>query len=458
MHTATDMRIRNIAFICLLMIAAARGLTLAAANSICTPANSICAPADTIITTSGDTIITLSADSVSICDNGSSLCVADTAVADTAVVDTLEAPWPQNIVDRIEDLLTHGMFETTMAGIMVYDLTADSVLFTHNHRQRLRPASTMKLVTAITALDRLGGSHLFKTSLMYKGEVADSTLTGDLYCVGGFDPRFNVDDLHAFVESIRVMGIDTIRGRIVIDKTMKDSDTLGWGWCWDDDNPILSPLLLSRKDDFKEHFLQALSDEGIILEVTCSEGRVPADAETICIRTHSIDQILMKMMKDSDNLYAESMYYQVAASVGARPAKAAHARQVISKLVSKTGLNPKTYVFADGSGLSLYNYVTAEMEVALLKYAYRNSNIYIHLFPSLPIAGVDGTLKKRMRGTAAEGNVHAKTGTVEGVSALAGYCTAANGHVLCFSIINQGIIYSSTGRNFQNRVCDALCR
>ena len=119
------------------------------------------------------------------------------------------------------------MFETSMSGIMVYDLTADSVLYAHNHKQRLRPASTMKLVTAITALDRLGGAHLFKTSLMYKGEVADSTLRGDIYCVGGFDPRLNVDDMHAFVESMLAMGIDTIRGRIIIDKTMKDSDMLG---------------------------------------------------------------------------------------------------------------------------------------------------------------------------------------------------------------------------------------
>lgn len=424
MLTEIDMRIKQ-TILSILMTVATAGAFSSHAD-----AQSVALTADSVVTSSGDTIIT----------------------------DSIEASWPQNIVDRIDTLLTNSMFETSMAGIMVYDLTADSVIYTHNHRQRLRPASTMKLVTAITALDRLGGAHLFKTSLMYKGEVADSTLCGDIYCVGGFDPRFNADDLHAFVQNIQTMGIDTIRGRIVVDKSMKDADLLGWGWCWDDDNPVLSPLLLARKDNFRDRFLQALSDEGITLEVVCSEGRVPGDAETICVRSHSMDQILMKMMKDSDNLYAESMFYQVAASSGARPAKAEHARQIISRLVNKTGLNAKRYVFADGSGLSLYNYVSAEMEVALLKYAYRNSNIYIHLLPSLPIAGVDGTLKKRMKGTAAEGNVHAKTGTVEGVSALAGYCTAANGHVLCFSIINQGVASSSTGRNFQNRVCNALCR
>ena len=80
------------------------------------------------------------------------------------------------------------------------------------------------------------------------------------------------------------------------------------------------------------------------------------------------------------------------------------------------------------------------------------------LYASMPIAGIDGTLDDRMRRGHAHGNVHAKTGTVTGVSALAGYCTAANGHKLCFSIINMGIRRSATGRRFQDRVCEALCR
>ena len=59
---------------------------------------------------------------------------------------------------------------------------------------------------------------------------------------------------------------------------------------------------------------------------------------------------------------------------------------------------------------------------------------------------------------ASVGNVRAKTGTVTGVSSLAGYCTAANGHELCFAIINQGIMHNNTGRHFQDRICMALCQ
>lgn len=384
---------------------------------------------------------------------------AQTVQQVTADGDTIDValPWPQNIQYRLDSLLQSRIFETSIVGMMVYDLTADSVLYKVNERQALRPASTMKVVTAVAALDRLGGSHQFLTKLYYTGEVQDSTLYGDLYCVGGFDPAFNSDDMRAFIESVQQMGIDTIRGRIVADRTMKDGDLLGEGWCWDDDNPKISPLSLGRDINFLERFVTALSDEGIVLDIRLSEGSLPSEARILCSRFHSMDQILQRMMKMSDNFYAEAMFYQIARSTGRRPAKAKDAAGVIKQLIQKVGNGKNPYRIADGSGLSLYNYVTPELEMRLLRYAYLNKNIYEHLLPSLPIAGWDGTLKTRMKGTAAEGNVKAKTGTVTGVSALAGYCTAANGHQLCFSMINQGIMNSETGRNFQDRVCNALC-
>ena len=120
------------------------------------------------------------------------------------------------------------------------------------------------------------------------------------------------------------------------------------------------------------------------------------------------------------------------------------------------GLSPSDYNIADGSGLSLYNYVSAELEVQLLRFAYSQPDIYNTLLPALPVAGMDGTLRKRMRGTPAQVNVHAKTGTVFGVSSLAGYLTASNGHRLCFSIIVNGGMRQRPMRNLQNKVCVAL--
>lgn len=387
----------------------------------------------------------------------------DTVAADTLLEgcpprDTLHAlPWPESLRARL-DALTEGnpMFETTQLGMMVYDLTADSALYAKGERQRLRPASTMKLLTAITAIDRLGGSFQFLTSLHWKGIITDSTLTGDLYCKGGFDPLFNSDDLRAFAKSVEALGIDTLRGRIVADLSFKDADRLGEGWCWDDKNPTLSPLLVSRRDDFCERLAKALEEEGIVVEATTSEGRTPEDATPLCTRSHTLDQALMRMMKESDNLYAEALFYQVAALKG-RPAKASQASDLVKQEAQRAGTDASALKVADGSGLSLYNYVTAEAEVKLLRLAFRNPNIHLHLYPSLPIAGDDGTLKKRMHSGNAAGNVRAKTGTLTGISSLAGYCTAANGHTLCFAIINQGIRSQRQAHAFQDRVCQALC-
>ncbi len=378
----------------------------------------------------------------------------------TAQQDTVPAlPWPQSLQANIDTLLTdHPLFDISQVGFMIYDLTADSVLYQYNQRHTLRPASNMKLVTAIAALDRLGAKHQLRTSLYYTGVRDSCTLRGDLYCVGGMDPLFDADDLEAFVEGVRRLGIDTIRGRIVADKTMKDADLLGWGWCWDDDNPVLSPLLIGRKDNFTERFAQALRKAGMTVDVQLSEGRLPAGATYMVACVHNIGNVLPKMMKDSDNLYAESLFYQLAATSGARPASAKHARQVITKLIEKLGLPSSAYHIADGSGLSLYNYLSPELEVALLRYAWSKESIRKPLYVSLPIAGRDGTLSKRMKRTVAEGNVHAKTGTLKGVTTLAGYCTAANGHMLCFAIMNQGVLKTSNGRDFQDRLCILMCQ
>lgn len=207
-----------------------------------------------------------------------------------------------------------------------------------------------------------------------------------------------------------------------------------------------------------DRFSAELRKAGIVVTGVFGEARKPQDAYCIVSRFHTIDQILMRMLKQSDNLYAESMFYQIAASTGNRPATARDARSVIRQLVSKVGLNPANYQFADGSGLSLYNYVSPELEVRFLRYAFSNAIIYNHLYQALPIAGRDGTLRSRMQGSFTRGNVHAKTGTVTGISSLCGYLTAANGHHICFSIINQGLLHGINGRRFQDKVCNILCR
>ena len=378
----------------------------------------------------------------------------DSPVDDTLAVDSL--PFPQLLKLRVDSILQSPVLQTSQLGLMIYDLTADSVLYTYGHRQTLRPASTMNLLTAITGIEKLGGDYQLKTTLRYSGTIRNNTLHGNVYCVGGMDPLFERSDMVAFSNKLRHLGIDTIRGRILADVSFKDEDRLGEGWCWDDDNPVLSPLLAERKDNFTDQLARDLKRDGVVLIDSFIPGSLQK-SEFVCSRSHGITELLKPMMKESDNLYAEALFYHIAAMAG-RPAKAKQACTQVKQMIQKVGLRPSDYKIADGSGLSLYNYVSAELEVRLLRYAWRNVRVYDLLHPALPIAGLDGTLKSRMYPGPAAGNVFAKTGTLTGISSLAGYCTAPNGHELAFCIINQGVMRASDGRAFQDRICEAMCK
>lgn len=350
------------------------------------------------------------------------------------------------------------MLETSQMGMLIYDLDGDSVLYARDAKQTMRPASTMKLLTAITALDKLGADYEYKTEVKCKD--------GDLFVIGAMDPLITEADLKMMADSLRAMGIDTIRGTIYADRSMKDSDLYGEGWCWDDDNPMLSPLVLNRKDNMVERLREILINDSIYLTGKVGVKKCPAEAETIYEIRYSLRDVLVPMMKQSNNLYAESMFYHIGLTRG-RPSTAKKAKAVEEELLEKIVQEFKSSIvqggvpphrFADGSGLSLYNYVSAEMEIAFLRYAYSKEDIYNELIEALPIAGIDGTLKDRMKGTAAEGNVRAKTGTLSGVFSLAGYCVAGNGHRLAFAILNQGVMKGAYARGLQDRICIEMCK
>lgn len=374
-----------------------------------------------------------------------------------SVVCTAQVPQDSTIriiQSRIDSIIeAHPVLrERSQLGIYVYDLTADSAVYARGHRQQMRPASCQKVLTAVAALSQLGSRHTFSTTLSARPDtLAPDSLHwyGDIVVRGGMDPSFDGESLHYMTDAVRRLGADTIVGNLIIDLDFKDDSRLGWGWCWDDNNPSLSPLLIDRNDNFAETFIEALQHCQITLTGSVVLGSTPSGAQVICKRTSSIDKILDRMMKRSDNLYAESLFFQLG-----RSQKQASAR--VSSMLASAGATGFLQV-ADGSGLSLYNYTTPEALVLALRYAYQHEEVYRHLWPSLPIAGVDGTLNNRMTTGAAHRNVHAKTGTVEGISSLSGYATAANGHLLAFAIINQGISRSKSGRDFQDAVCEVLC-
>ena len=362
-------------------------------------------------------------------------------------------------------LAASSVANTSSVGIMVYDLDIDSCLYEKNARQTMRPASTQKLITGITALNELGDYYQYTTSLSYTGTIdtsyvfclEDSThqlrrgsLQGHLYITGVMDPKLDSDDLDILADEIYKMGIDTITGNLCGDATFMDDNKYGQGWCWDDDNPELCSLLFGRKEGLLQNFAKALRK-----------------ALTSC--THSLPEILEKVMKNSNNTYAETLLYHLGATKG-KPSTAKKGIAVEEALLKKIYADSTSQVvthgrtsvpshrFADGSGLSLYNYLSPEIEVAFLRYAYTHENIYTRLREALPIAGVDGTLEKRMKNTEAQYNVRAKTGTLTGVISLAGYCTTKEGHNLAFSIIINGCLNGDKARDLQDKICNMLCK
>lgn len=366
--------------------------------------------------------------------------------------------WLGEMQYALDSLCNILLFETTQLGLYIYDLTDDIPLYSLNSTQRMRPASCQKLVTSISALNFLGPDYHFVTEVFTMGNIVDGVLQGDMYVVGGMDPLLSTSDLRQLADSLRAMGLKSIKGRLYRDVSKKDDLPFGLGWCWDDDYGPLTALSVDGKDEFCNVWPGLLRASGIMCNGSCVDKQRPATASSLRAVQHTMDEVLVPMMKESDNIYAESMFYQLAFLSGEKGAGRKQAVSYIQKLISSLGLNTEPYQIADGSGISLYNYLSPLMLSTLLIYAYKTEAIRDHLYFALPIAGVDGTLSKRMLDTPAFQRIHAKTGTVDGVSTLSGYAEAGNGHLLVFSIFNQGVIKSSQGKEFQDQVCTLLCR
>lgn len=168
--------------------------------------------------------------------------------------------------------------------------------------------------------------------------------------------------------------------------------------------------------------------------------------------------VIKGLNKKSLNLNAEMVLYALAEKFFGKPATAKNGIKVINTLISLVGMDPTKYKLVDGSGLSRYNLVSAELITEILKYIYYNEpELFSILADSFPIAGVDGTLEERMKGKYTENNVKAKTGTLTGTSTLSGYLTSQNGHQIAFSIMMENYVNStSIARAFQDEICEIL--
>ncbi len=216
--------------------------------------------------------------------------------------------------------------------------------------------------------------------------------------------------------------------------------------------------LLYPEKYFLTLFREELEKVGFEIEKPIEIKPLPENAVYLISINRSIDTVLYYLNKESDNLNAEMLIYAMALADSGAPATAYNGLAAVKRLIDSLGFNPDNYSIADGSGVSHYNLVSAELLLESLKYMYYNQKDLFELFyNSLPVAGVDGTLKNRMKNTSAQNNVHAKTGTLNGVSNLSGYVTSKNSHLIAFSILVQNFVDEySKARSFQDKICELL--
>jgi len=151
--------------------------------------------------------------------------------------------------------------------------------------------------------------------------------------------------------------------------------------------------------------------------------------------------IAAQTLKPSQNLYTELILRTLGKMTPAPPTMSSLNQtsenlgvEAVKSFLKTVGIRPETLVLDDGSGLSRSDMVTAESTVQLL--TFMSKHRYASVFrDALPIAGVDGTLRNRMRGTAAANNLRAKTGSLSSAASLGGYVTTAAGERLAFTIM-----------------------
>lgn len=196
---------------------------------------------------------------------------------------------------------------------------------------------------------------------------------------------------------------------------------------------------------------------GIGVEGLAGIQTLPDSANYLMTFRRPFSEVIVNLNKTSDNLSAEMTLRALGAYYFDLPTSAKNGTKMVDSLIVLMGLDPENYKIRDGSGVSRYNLVSAELLLAFVKYMYQHSQHFDVFKESLPIGGEDGTLKYRMENSSAFKNVYAKTGTLGGVSTLSGYVYAENGDVIAFSMMIQHFIGSSrTARSYQDKICEFL--
>jgi serine-type D-Ala-D-Ala carboxypeptidase/endopeptidase (penicillin-binding protein 4) len=247
---------------------------------------------------------------------------------------------------------------------------------------------------------------------------------------------------------------DSVRTRLTISRRWRErSNTITVGGDIPAGRSRSASLSLWQPDLFATRlFAEMLRSRGVTVDSSWVDT-VAAPGIEVARYTHTLDSAVTFMNKESDNLSAEALIKGAAAVRWRERGSTSRGIDILKEILTQAGVDTNSMRAADGSGLSRYDLTSVSAVSGLLVAMYNDSLLFPSFYKSLPIAGVDGTIDRRMRGTPAEGNLRAKTGTINGVTALSGYVRTADGEMLAFSMLMQNFLSGSTPyRNVQDRI------
>lgn len=352
------------------------------------------------------------------------------------------------------------------SGALVRDLDSGATLYERRADERRVPASVEKLFTTSTALLRLGSGGTLATRVLTDGTLGpDGILRGDVYLVGGGDPTLTGGHLERLAQRLVAQGVTAIEGRVYGDESLFDSRRGGPRTRFAFDRSmggVLSAVAyrrgfddeLSPPADAADRFAAYLRLADVDVP-TGGGARVapPAAREIARVGSATIRDLVETINGPSDNFASEMLFKAMGAQFGSGGTHAAGQRVVRSEMKG-LGLNP---TISDGSGLSRSNRTTPRQVVRLFQQMAERPDEGMALRASLPVAGRSGTLTRRMRGTPAERRCRAKTGTLSGVSTLAGICVTDAGDDVAFAFLLNGVNTSSAKR-IEDRMAAAIAR
>ena len=395
--------------------------------------------------------------------------------------------------------------------VFVQDVDSGEVVLAWQEDVPRNPASTMKLLTTLVALDTLGPSYRWTTDVFALGDIDGGRLHGDLLIRGGGDPFLVTERVWQMLRLVRQAGIHEIVGNLLIDDSYFDVPphdpaefdrqplraynvgpnallmnfkvvrywfepdhdknavrvwvdpplenlkvenklALRRGYCGGYQrgititaNEAIDKMIFSGRfpTGCKSYAMDrtALSHNefayGLFMSVWRESGgefsggwrkaRAPDDVEPIVsFESLPLSEIIARVNKNSNNVMARHFLYTLSAEVLGPPGTESGGRKVIAKWLADTGIGFPTLTLDNGAGLSRDARVSAREFGALLELAWQKPYMPEYL-ASMAVSGLDGTLRRKFDDAALTGKAHMKTGSLDHVTAIAGYLQARSG-------------------------------